>query len=39
MEATEKQVQFIARLVEEREIPPAGSARSAAHVTGVDTTC
>ena len=27
MEATEKQVQFIARLVEEREIPPTGSAR------------
>ena len=27
MEATEKQVQFIARLVEEREIPPTGTAR------------
>ena len=27
MEATEKQVQLIARLVEEREIPPTGSAR------------
>ena len=27
MEATEKQVQFIARLVEEREISPTGSAR------------
>ena len=27
MEATEKQVRFIDRLVEEREIPPTGSAR------------
>ena len=27
MEATEKQVQFIARLVEEREIHPTGTAR------------
>ena len=27
MEATEKQVRFIARLVEEREIPPTGTAR------------
>ena len=27
MKATEKQVQFIARLVEEREIPPTGTAR------------
>ena len=27
MEATEKQVRFIDRLVEEREIPPTGTAR------------
>ena len=38
MEATEKQVQFIARLVEEREIPPTGSARLLLEMWGFDRT-